>query len=119
MIFKNKLKTAIITGSTRGVGKELAKMFLRNDYNVVVTGRNINDAIKVADELNSNKYTVAYARGYYLNYNNIHKSSKLLNSLEHKEIIPIFLLIMGALNTYIEKNIINKIIMTDLIWLDH
>jgi short-subunit dehydrogenase len=100
MIFKNKLKTAIITGSTRGVGKELAKMFLRNNYNVIVTGRNINNAIKVADELNSNKYTVAYARGYYLNYNNINKSSKLLNSLEHKEIIPNFLINnAGALNT--------------------
>ena len=92
MIFKNKLKTALITGSTRGVGKEIAKMFLKNDYNVVVTGRNIDDAKKVADELNSKKYSLAYARGYYLNYDNISKSFNLLNSLENKDIIPNFII---------------------------
>jgi len=100
MIFKNKFKTALITGSTRGVGKEIAKMFLKNHYNVVITGRNINDAKKVADELNSNKYSLAHAKGYYLNYDNISKSSNLLNSLENKEIIPNFLINnAGALNT--------------------
>ena len=100
MIFKNKLKTALITGSTRGVGKEIAKMFLKNDYNVVITGRNIDDAKKVADELNSKKYSLAYARGYYLNYDNISKSFNLLNSLENKDIIPNFLINnAGALNT--------------------
>lgn len=100
MIFKNKLKTALITGSTRGVGKEIAKMFLKNDYNVVVTGRNIDDAKKVADELNSKKYSLAYARGYYLNYDNISKSFNLLNSLENKDIIPNFIINnAGVLNT--------------------
>lgn len=100
MIFKNKFKTALITGSTRGVGKEIAKMFLKNNYNVVITGRNINYAKKVADELNSSKYSLAHAKGYYLNYDNISKCSNLLNSLENKEIIPNFLINnAGALNT--------------------
>ena len=100
MIFKNKFKTALITGSTRGVGKEIAKMFLKNHYNVVITGRNIDHAKKVAEELNSNKYSLAHAKGYYLNYDNISKCSNLLNSLENKEIIPNFLINnAGALNT--------------------
>lgn len=111
MIFKNKLKTAIVTGSTRGVGKEIAKMFLKNNYNVVITGRNINDALNVADELNSKKNTKAYAKGFYLNYDNIHNSSKLLNSLENKEIIPNFLINnAGALNTRNLDNISLKTI---------
>ena len=110
MIFKNKLKIAIITGSTKGVGKEIAKMFLKNNYNVIITGRNINNVIKITDELNSNKNTTAYAKGYYLDYNNIHKSSKLLNSLENKEIIPNFLINnAGALNT---KNLNNVSLKT-------
>jgi short-subunit dehydrogenase len=111
MIFKNKLKIAIVTGSTRGVGKEIAKMFLKNNYNVVITGRNVNDALSVADELNSKKNTIAYAKGFYLNYDNIHNSSKLLNSLENKEIIPNFLINnAGALNTRNLDNISLKTI---------
>lgn len=111
MIFKNKLKIAIVTGSTRGVGKEIAKMFLKNNYNVVITGRNVNNALSVVDELNSKKNTIAYAKGFYLNYDNIHNSSKLLNSLENKEIIPNFLINnAGALNTRNLNNISLKTI---------
>ena len=92
MIFNNTLKTALITGSTKGVGKEIAKMFLKNNYNVIITGRNINNALAVADELNSNNLTVAKARGYNLDFTDLHKSFNLLNSLENKSIKPSFLI---------------------------
>ena len=32
------MKTVVITGSTRGLGLQLAKQFKRNDYNVVLCG---------------------------------------------------------------------------------
>ena len=51
MIFNNKLKTALVTGGTRGVGKELAKMFKKHNYNVIITGRKESDAITIADEI--------------------------------------------------------------------
>jgi NADP-dependent 3-hydroxy acid dehydrogenase YdfG len=35
-----KLKTALVTGGTRGIGFDICRMFLRNSYNVVFTGRN-------------------------------------------------------------------------------
>ena len=99
MIFNNTLKTALITGSTKGVGKEIAKMFLKNNYNVIITGRNINNALTVADELNSNNLTIAKAIGYNLDFTNLHKSFNLLNSLENKSIKPSFLINnAGALN---------------------
>ena len=85
MIFKNKLKTAIVTGSTKGVGQEIAKMFLKNNYNVIITGRNEKTAKNIAEMLNASKNN-GLAKGYYLNYNDMNNSHKLLNLLENKEI---------------------------------
>jgi len=120
MIFNNNLKTALITGSTKGVGKEIAKMFLKNNYNVIITGRNINNALTVADELNSNNLTVAKAKGYNLDFTNLHKSFNLLNSLENKSIRPSFLINnAGALNIKnindISVNTIDIITKTNMI----
>lgn len=100
MVFNNYLKTALITGGTKGVGKEIAKMFLNNNYNVIITGRNINDTIRAADKLNSeNTKNMGRVKGYNLDYLNIHKSYNLLNNLENKTIQPTFLINnAGALN---------------------
>jgi len=35
-----KLKVAVVTGAGRGIGKAVAQILLRNNYNVVLTGRN-------------------------------------------------------------------------------
>lgn len=37
------IKTAVVTGASRGIGLEIAKVFLNNNYNCVVTARNMND----------------------------------------------------------------------------
>ena len=36
-------KTVLITGGTRGLGKKIAEIFLKNDYNIVLAARNIYD----------------------------------------------------------------------------
>ena len=54
MLLKNK--TAIITGSNKGIGKEILKVFSKNGANIFACTRNINDEFKLLlDEL-SKKY---------------------------------------------------------------
>lgn len=101
MIFNNKLKIALVTGGTRGVGKELAKMFKKHNYNVIITGRKESDAINIADELNSiDRYSKGIVKGYKLDFTDIINSKKILNKLDNKEIKPSFLINnAGTLNT--------------------
>ena len=47
-------KVAIVTGSSRGIGKSIAYSLAKNGFNVVVNSRNQNDASKVAKELQEN-----------------------------------------------------------------
>ncbi len=45
-------KVAVVTGAGRGIGKAVAKIFLRNNYNVVLTGRH-EESLRIAvDESN-------------------------------------------------------------------
>lgn len=106
MIFNNKLKTVLVTGGTRGVGKELAKMFKKHNYNVIITGRKESDAITIADELNNiDRYSKGIVKGYKLDFTDIINSKKILNKLDNKEIKPSFLINnAGTLDT---KNIDN------------
>lgn len=46
------MKTAVITGSTRGLGFEMAKEFRKNDFHVVVCGTNDAGVEKAVGELN-------------------------------------------------------------------
>lgn len=43
-------KVAIVTGSSRGIGKEIAHLFLKNKAKVVICGSNIESATKTMDE---------------------------------------------------------------------
>lgn len=46
-------KLAIITGGTSGIGLETAKLFLKNNINVVLVGRNKDKYVKARKELKS------------------------------------------------------------------
>jgi len=51
------MKTVVITGSARGLGLEMAKVFRKNDYNVVISDLFIDkleDAEKILNEIKSN-----------------------------------------------------------------
>ena len=48
-----KNKTAIVTGSSRGIGKKIAEALAKEGVNIVVTATNLDKASQVAEELKS------------------------------------------------------------------
>ena len=87
------LKTALVTGGTRGVGKELVKMFLNRNINVVMTGRNLENVKEIESKINNSHTTnKAHVTGYKLDFTDLNGSIKILNKLEDKEIKPTYLI---------------------------
>jgi NAD(P)-dependent dehydrogenase (short-subunit alcohol dehydrogenase family) len=48
---KLKGKVVLITGSTRGIGKEFAMGFVKEGVDVIINGRNLEKAKAVAKEM--------------------------------------------------------------------
>jgi short-subunit dehydrogenase len=48
---ENNQKTALITGGTSGIGKELAKLFAQDQYNLIIVARNQQELETTANEL--------------------------------------------------------------------
>lgn len=44
-------RSAIVTGATKGIGKGIARVFVKAGANVLITGRNADDAQRTCDEL--------------------------------------------------------------------
>lgn len=55
---ENNTKTALITGGTSGIGKELAKLFAKDNYNLIIVARNQGELDSTAAELQSAGITV-------------------------------------------------------------
>ena len=53
MSSKNSKKVAIITGSTKGIGRSIAEELAKNDVITVITSRNKLDAEQAAEEINA------------------------------------------------------------------
>lgn len=92
MLFNNKLKIAIVTGATKGAGKEITKMFIKNNCNVIITSRKNSLAQTVANEINNMSiHSHATVKGFELDFLNL-KNNKLLHLLQTNHIIPNFLI---------------------------
>lgn len=55
-------KTVLVTGSSRGIGKEIAKTFLSKNYNVVINSKNsdteLNNTLKQLKEISKNVISI-------------------------------------------------------------
>lgn len=51
---ENQQKTTLITGGTSGIGKELAKLFAKDQYNLIIVARDQGELDSVANELKQN-----------------------------------------------------------------
>ena len=76
-----KNKVAIITGGTRGIGYETAKLFLKNNATVILFGSKKESVDKALDEL-KNENLIAY--GYYPNLNNFEELEEIMFEINKK-----------------------------------
>ena len=74
-------KVTIITGGTRGIGFETARLFLENKSNVIIFGSKEDSVNKAINELNSLGYNV---EGYYPDLLNEEEINKVLKEIHSK-----------------------------------
>lgn len=74
-------KVAIITGGTRGIGFETAKLFLENKAKVIIFGSKEESVNKAINELNTLGLS---AEGYYPNLLNPEEINKIIEEIHEK-----------------------------------
>lgn len=83
-------KKVLITGGTSGIGLQIAKDFLSEGANVIITGRNIDRLKKVKDEINNrNLHIIEW------NVNDIDKRNEIFDTI-HKKLGNIDIFINNA-----------------------
>ncbi len=70
-------KWVLITGSGKGLGKELALIFSKNNYNIILHGRNLENLEKVMEAITKNNAECRIIVGDLKNYETIEKLSKI------------------------------------------
>ena len=74
-------KVAIITGGTRGIGLEIARLFKENKAEVIIFGSRKETVDKAIDELKEENILVS---GYYPNLNDYEEIEKVIKEIHSK-----------------------------------
>ena len=70
-------KTVLITGSSKGIGREIAKLFAKNNYNVVINyNKSEKEAKELLEELTKENYSV---RIFKADVSNVDEANALVN----------------------------------------
>ena len=67
-------------------------MFKQRNFNVIITGRDSEYTMSMANKLNNDYPSRSAVKGYKLDFTNLHESSDLLNSLESRDLKPSYLI---------------------------
>jgi len=104
----NKTKqTILITGGGSGIGLSIAKQFLNNDYNVIITGRNQEKLEKVKSELPN----IYIEQSDVTNTNDAKVlSEKMANEFDGIDILMNNAGVMKIVNTGDESNDLNNLL---------
>jgi len=85
-------KVAIITGGTRGIGLEIARVFKENKAEVIIFGSKKESVVKAIEKLKEEGHNV---KGYYPNLNNYEEIKKVVEEI-HTEYGHIDILVNNA-----------------------
>lgn len=75
----------LITGGTKGIGFELAKLFARDSNNLIIVARNVNELMEVKEFL-ENKYKI-FVEILDLDISVDNSVEKIINFVEEKNLI--------------------------------
>ena len=113
-VYKGELlkgRTALITGGSSGIGFAIAKTFLENGCNVIITGRNQKKLNKAVEELQKNSKKETKVWGFKFDISYIDKIQTEFNKIVAERTKPIDILVNNA--GIIKGKAIGDTIITD------
>lgn len=125
------MKTVLITGASSGIGRELAKVYARNDFNLVLVGRRENRLDELKKEILEDINSGILINGLVLDLARSESIQRLVDFLEEKGIqvdvlvnnagVGIFGKFSDLSNEEIEKNLklidVNVKALVELTWI--
>ncbi|MCG7339363.1 SDR family NAD(P)-dependent oxidoreductase [Staphylococcus sp. ACRSN] len=75
-------KNILVTGATRGMGKEISKVLAAQGYHIFLGARNINDGKTIAEELESKGFSVTAVQLDVTDMNSVKYATREIPSLD-------------------------------------